>query len=393
MKSAWRQRPNAALFLLVSYFMWAAVSVRWILFIQQDQGSLALLSALLILFGMLMGLEPVLTHGSRWRAHVYLTVQTMLVFIASLFYFEIDFFAILYLPLCGQAVYLFPRRAALIWVGILVVCDAVGQINQFGWPEALSFILLYTAGLVFVAAFSTITLQAESARRESDSLLARLTEAHIQLQAYAGQAEELAIAKERNRLARELHDSVAQALYGMNLQAEAAARKLIAGQTDAVMADLRDIQESSHQSLQETRLLIYELRPPLLDETGLAAALNARLDAVESRSGLRIVNEMEDVGRLPAQIEVGLYRIAQEALNNVVKHAAASEVRVSLTRIDSHIVLEISDNGSGFEPENAAGSGGLGLAGMAERAALVGGALAVTSASGQGTTIRAETPL
>jgi hypothetical protein len=114
-----------------------------------------------------------------------------LIFLASLLYYELDFFALLYLPLCGQAVFLSKRPTELIWVGILVTATVVGLIIQFGWPEALSFAALYTAGLFFVAAFSVITPEADAARKRSEELLVALQAAVEQLLRYADQAEKL----------------------------------------------------------------------------------------------------------------------------------------------------------------------------------------------------------
>ncbi len=386
------QRRSALLFLGISYLVWAAVTLRWIgEYIEQGHPLTWLVSLLLGLFGVLMGLEPWLTRGSPARAHLYLLFQTSLVLVASLFYYELDFFALLYVPLTGQAVFLFPRRTALSWVAILVTATFVGQLFQFSWPGGLSFFLLYSAGILFVAAFATLTLQAQAERERSEALLTELQQAHRQLQAYAGQAEELAIANERNRLARELHDSVAQTLYGLTLQAEAANRRLKAGQVEAAAASLDEIGLSARETLQETRLLIFELRPPVLEEQGLAAALRARLEAVENRSGLRVEAKINDPGPLPAALEMGLYRIAQEALNNSLRHAQAGRVRVSLASLDSQVTLVVSDDGLGFDPAGQAG-GGLGLQSMHERAAQAGASLHITSVPGQGTTVRVEAP-
>lgn len=216
--------------------------------------------------------------------------------------------------------------------------------------------------------------------------MAQLQEVNEQLQAYAGQAEKLAVANERNRLARDLHDSVAQTLYGLTLQSEAASRKLAAGQPEAVEDDLREIRDSA----QETRLLIFELRPPILEEEGLAAALQARLDAVEARSGLRVKNEIQDVGRLAPQVETAYYRIAQEALNNSMKHAQASEIKVALSQEGATLHMAIIDNGIGFSLENPGHQGGLGLEGMRERAEQIGGRLCLQSQPGQGTNVTME---
>ena len=338
-----------------------------------------------------MILEPLLTRDSKARTYIYLALQTALVFIASLFYYELDFFALLYMPLCGQAMFLLPRREGLLWLGILIAVTAVGLVIQFGLPEALSFILLYTAALVFVAFFVLMVQRADEARQRSEELLAQLQSAHDQLQTYANQAEDLAIANERTRLARDLHDSVAQTLYGLTLQAEAASRKVAAGQPDAVKEHLHAIQEDARQTLQETRLLIFELRPPVLESHGLAAALKERLDAVETRGGLRMQLDLQDVQGLDPEVETGLYRIAQEALNNAARHAAASEFHVRLAQNAQGVTLQITDNGRGFDP-GAIPAGSLGLLGMAERVQQVNGRLTIDSAPGEGTTINVEVP-
>jgi signal transduction histidine kinase len=361
-------------------------------FMEQEHPLTPLIGGLLLLFGLLMGLEPLLTNDSQTRAHLYLLVQLGLIVAALLLWFELDFFAILLLPLTGQATFLFPRRTASVWVAILILANVLGQMHQFGWPGSLPFIFLYSAGILFVAAFSHITIQAERSRRRSEALLAELQDAHEQLQAYAGQAEELAVAQERNRLARELHDSVAQTLYGLTLQSEAASRKLAAGQVEQVSAYLRDFRSSAQQTLQETRLLIFELRPPILDEVGLAAALRARLDAVEGRSALRVQRDLQEIENLPSKIETGLYRIAQEALNNVTKHAQATQITLSLARHQESVRLEIADDGLGFDSQ-AAAHGGYGLQGMRERAGQLNGSFTLRSTPGQGTRVTVEIPL
>ena len=269
---------------------------------------------------------------------------------------------------------------------------AVGLVIQFGLPQSISFTLLYVAGLIFVTTFVSMVQRADAARRRSEGLLNELQEAHEKLQAFANQAEELAIAQERTRLARDLHDSVAQTLYGLTLQAEAASRKLAAGQPDAAQEHLGAIQEDARQTLQETRLLIFELRPPILESSGLRAALQARLDAVEARGGVTMHLELHEVGDLPPAVETGLYRIAQEALNNAAKHAEADELSVRLAQNGQTVTLAIADNGAGFDPA-ALPTGRMGLQGMAERAESMNGRLTIDSAPGQGTQILVEVPL
>ena len=386
-------RSSPALsFLVVSFVIWIAVSLRWILeFIEQSHPYLWLLSMILVAYGILLGFQPLITKSSPLRGHIYLGLQTALIIGAMLLYYELDFFALLFLPLGGQAMLLFPRKTAIIWVVIFGTAIIVGQTIQFGWPEGLSFTFLYLAGLFFIASFSTLMMRADEARIQSDRFLDELQQAHLQLQEYAGQAEELATVKERNRLARELHDSVAQTLYGLTLQAEAASRKLSAGKSDEVAIYLAEIRESAQQTLKETRLLIFELRPPILEEEGLASALRARLESVESRSGLKTQINLAEVGRLPSGIESGLYGISNEVLNNILKHAHASEIKVSLGKMAGKIVLEISDNGIGFDLDSAEQHGGLGLKGMQERAEQINADMQISSGE-NGTQVTVEVP-
>jgi signal transduction histidine kinase len=204
------------------------------------------------------------------------------------------------------------------------------------------------------------------------------------------QAQQVAILEERQRLARDLHDSVTQNLYGVTMYAEAAARLLAAGESDLAAEHLRELRETSQEALREMRMLIFELRPPVLEQEGLVAALETRLEAVEERSGLEAELIVHGEGRLAADIEEGLYRIAQESLNNVLRHAHARRVTVHLCQDGDSVKLEITDDGAGFDPASALARGGLGLDGMEERAARLGGHLTLDSKPGAGTTIRVE---
>jgi len=204
------------------------------------------------------------------------------------------------------------------------------------------------------------------------------------------QAHQVATLKERQRLARELHDSVTQALYGVTLYAEAAARLLSSGDVDMAADHLRELQDTAQEALREMRLLIFELRPPVLQREGLVTALQIRLEAVEERAGLETEFKVEGEGRLPLEIEEELYRIAQEALNNALKHAQARRITVSLRQVQRTVTLEIADDGIGFDPSTALEYGGLGLEGMEERAAQLGARLTVQSRPGEGTRVRVE---
>ena len=149
------------------------------------------------------------------------------------------------------------------------------------------------------------------------------------------QVEQMAVMEERQRLARELHDSVTQALYSVNLYAEAARRALTAEKKEVALENLQKLREMTREAMLEMRLLVFELHPLVLEKEGLVAALQARLAAVENRSGLKTEIKTEGKKQLPISIEKELYRIAQEGLNNVVKHAQARNVRINLKYSDT----------------------------------------------------------
>jgi signal transduction histidine kinase len=204
------------------------------------------------------------------------------------------------------------------------------------------------------------------------------------------QTRALAMLEERNRLARELHDSVAQALYGISLFTDATRLALDSNRLEIVRQHLGELGELSREAMTDMRLLIFELRPPILEKEGLVAALQSRLDSVEAKAGFQAVFRSEGVFHLSQDQESELYRIAQEALNNVIKHAHADQVRVDLTGVAGRIRLMIEDDGVGFDPETAEQGGGQGFRNMRERADLIGARCSMQSVPGQGTKISVE---
>jgi signal transduction histidine kinase len=221
-----------------------------------------------------------------------------------------------------------------------------------------------------------------------DQIVVAIENAHLY-----DQSRELAVLEERTRLARELHDSVTQSLYSLVLLTEGWRRMLNSNGDGQVDDYLSRIGEIAQQALKEMRLLIHELKPPSLEQEGLVDALRKRLDAVEKRVGIEARVLMDDLIELPAYIEEGLYRIAQEALNNALKHAAASKETVHMCVEDNQFVLEISDNGSGFDPQSVQHTGGMGLVSMQERAKQMDGILVIVSHPGKGTTVRISVPI
>lgn len=207
------------------------------------------------------------------------------------------------------------------------------------------------------------------------------------------QAQQLAVVEERNRLARDLHDSVTQSIYSLTLLAEAGQRMIQAGDTAVIQQNQERLSAISQQALQEMRLLVYELRPFDLRQAGLAAALENRLEVVERRAGVDVEYTVSGEICLPEAVEEALYRIAHEALNNALKHAQATAVAVTIEASPGAICLQVTDNGRGFETALAERLGGLGLVSMRERVEMLNGRFNLISEPGSGTTIQVEIPL
>lgn len=205
------------------------------------------------------------------------------------------------------------------------------------------------------------------------------------------QAEKLLLVQERNRLARELHDSVTQSLYSVTLFAEAGRRTASADGNEEAADYFTQIGETGRQALKEMRLLIHKLRPSILAKEGLVRALQQRLNSVEGRAGVKSQLIVEGEATLSPIVEDVLFQIAQEALNNALKHAMATKVIVRLNFLNAaQTVLQIEDNGRGFDPEAAADSGGMGLSNMRERAESLEGELTIHSELGQGSLVEAR---
>jgi signal transduction histidine kinase len=205
-------------------------------------------------------------------------------------------------------------------------------------------------------------------------------------------SRELSILSERNRLALELHDAVSQKLFSLVLTAEAAGTLLEReGDAAAARAQVAKVQESARQALDELRSLIFELRPPDLLRDGLCGALRKHVEVVRALQPGEIELELDaDLDTDPVRARE-ILRIAQEALGNALRHADAEHMWVRLTGTDGRVVLEVRDDGVGFDPDAAAvRSRRLGLTSMEERAERLGGRLSVESAPGAGTTVRLE---
>jgi signal transduction histidine kinase len=203
------------------------------------------------------------------------------------------------------------------------------------------------------------------------------------------QAQDAAVAEERLRLSRELHDSVSQALYAISLNAQVAHNHLVANPARS-QEPLSYVVALAKQALGEMRTMIFDLRPEVLASEGLVVALERQATTLRTRGQIAVTTAIGAEPELPIQAKEALYRVAQEALQNVIKHAHATEVWLALAD-GPEVVLEVRDNGRGFAPDQDF-PGHLGLTSMRERARRAGGALTLESAEGAGSVVRFRLP-
>jgi signal transduction histidine kinase len=285
---------------------------------------------------------------------------------------------------------LFPERVGLAWIGVFILITGISLYLVEDLQSMLISLPIYSGGFIFFAAFALQTVQAEKARAKSDELLQDLKAAHLQLQNYARQAEEFAVAEERNRLAREMHDTIGHRLTVSAVQLEGAQR-LIPSDPARAEKMVGTVRAQVREALVELRAAVARLRAPLEADLGLAQALDRLSTSFSAATGITVhVAVSEKFPALPDAHRLALYRSAQEALTNIQKHARATEAWLSLALKDDMVELAIMDDGIGLLGTPT--DGGFGLVGLRERAARVGGELLLTSREGGGTRITINLP-
>jgi signal transduction histidine kinase len=274
-------------------------------------------------------------------------------------------------------------------VVLVVTAGWIWQLSQerggVPWP-AVAAVCVFVAGtLLSVAYMGTIVRQS----RERQRLIEQLQATRAELAAAERQAGTLA---ERQRLARDLHDTLTQGFASVVLLLEAAEESLALGRP--VERHIEQALRSARDNLAESRRVVWALRPRPLTAQPLPQALQELTGRLAEETDLEAETVVTGTARpLPAQVEEALLRVAQEALANVRKHAAASRVTLTLSYLEDAVTLDVAEDGVGFEPAAAATTGGgLGLRAMRERVEGLGGRLVVESAPGEGTTIAVEVP-
>jgi signal transduction histidine kinase len=355
----------------------------------------------------------------RWLVPVTLLIAMVPLFIGQYWWpaqnpletpFVIFFFVMLVL-----IAWQYSFRYVFLYVLVLSLYQARFSWTLTDWPLSVDVGWLVLQGTMMLIVGYTI-VQLVSIHREQRAALAEAYQqqaaAHRRLQRYTATVEELTISRERNRLARELHDTLAHSLSAATVQLEAA-RSLWGVDPGRARQLLDEVDLTIRQGLIEARRALQALRASPLQESGLVQALHALAESAAERSGAQLERHLPDklATDLSPMVEQGIYRIAQEALENAVRHAAARSIALRLTQDQGRLVLVVEDNGRGILAEQGIPAGSdaafgaaavsdaagrptaLGIQGMEERAGAIGGSLEIRSDEGRGTSVRLSIPL
>lgn len=337
---------------------------------------------------------PYLTTRRRWLA-LYLIVQAVLVFALSLLARSQTATLGLYLVLAGQAVGVLEdvRFSSIAVVGYLAF-SALNCALLWGW-ESLSTWLAWIAPMAFFIAVYVVTfIRQARACQHVQALLSELEGAHRQLAEYAVQVERLTLTAERQRMARELHDTLTQGLAGLVLQLEALETHLGRGDGQKAALIASQAKDRARAALADARQAIHDLRAQPALSGALAEAIRAEVQHFSSATGIPCTLDLDPALALSDSGAEHALRCVSEGLANVARHARAAHVGVTLAARDGSALVEVHDDGVGFDPRAVAEQAGhYGLVGLRERARLAGGTLEIESAPGAGTTLRLRLPL
>jgi signal transduction histidine kinase len=324
-----------------------------------------------------------------WQRLTVVLFQIGLVFIIMLVGRGIGSLPILYFIIIPMIYLAFNFVPANLLALLCLIAVFIANLVESNISQAFSELLPYGGGFVFFAAVSMALMQQQKDRQRAEQLLSELEEAHKQLRAYAAQVEALAVAEERNRLAREIHDSLGHYLTAMTMQLQAAG-KLIGGNPQRAAESIAKAEEMARQSLAEVRRSVAALRTSPVNATPLNDAMDALVQNLREEGLVVTFTSQGNPVLLPLPIKTALYRAAQEGLTNVRKHANASAVDVILVYQAEQVTLTVTDNGIGRRNQEQAG---FGLLGLGERFKMVGGSVEASDRPEGGFRLHVAAPL
>ncbi len=374
------------IYYLAASLMYVAVLLRSIIGFQ-DSPQVSIVLMLVISWGLIFLGSELLTRHHPWVSIIFAGLELLIILSLLLISHSIrsDLFAFLFAVTGMQVMQRHSPRVTAIVIGLSALMTFFSLFQLFGILQAIALTMVYTALGIFLAAYVWATRQSQAIQEHQQALAGELQDVNKKLDIYSHQAQQLAANRERQRLARELHDSVTQTIFSMTLAVQTA-RMSMQRDRQQVATQLDRLDHLSRNALTEMQALISQLTPE--DRSGgFAEVLQQHLAERERLENLSVKLVVEGDQTLNSVEQSSLYRIAQEALNNIVKHSRVSSAVLRLHLTDP-LWMEIEDLGVGFDPEYITADGKIGLAGMRERAAEIGWKIEMQSIPGQGTIIR-----
>jgi NarL family two-component system sensor histidine kinase YdfH len=323
-----------------------------------------------------------------------LIVQGSIAFVIVLISEDINLVIALYASLTGTTVGMLGRKRTTVISGVFYTILAFLSFILISNVDTLrQLFIFFLAALGFSAFFAYAFYRQTEAREQAQNLIMELEEAHQQLAEYALEVENLSIANERQRMARELHDTLAQGLAGLILQLEAADIHIEKKRVDKTREILQQALVRARATLVDARRAINDLRIDLSDPKNLVDGITREVERFNDATGIPCELTLNIPDTLSDEASEHIFRTVTEGLGNIARHAQASRVVVEITQEDNRLNLHIQDDGIGFNPDDEiTRSGHYGLLGIRERARLAGGTLKIDSSSGKGTEIHLSLP-
>ncbi len=385
-----RTRPFFIIFCIVLIAMYG-----WTFYSQPEllvANKLIPLVLLGIIHGVLHLLSPYIVISRRWIVS-YFFVQGVLVFTINLIAQNQGILMGLYLALSGAAIgFIEDLRKGLIPVVAYAILASVNQVISWGWESLFGWLILFGPMMFFVVVYVVMFTRESQSRMRTQQLLKELEAAHQQLAEYATKVEELTLSAERQRMARELHDTLAQGLAGLILQLEAVDSHLGQDRPNKAQAIVHQAMGRARVTLADARRAIQDLRDETSSIDNLSDAIRQEVDRFTTATGIPCKLELSPPKEIPISVHEHARRTVAEGLTNIARHAQANNVWLKLGESDGILEIALRDDGVGFDPSVEMG-GHYGLVGLRERARLAGGSLELTSEPGVGTTLTLILPL
>jgi NarL family two-component system sensor histidine kinase YdfH len=345
-----------------------------------------------IVHGALYWFSPHLTFNRRWMVPYFL-VQGIILFTINLIAQNQGILMGLYLALSGAAVGIIEDlRKGIIPVAAYAILASVNQVLAWGWGSLIGWWILFGPMLFFVVVYVVMFTRETQSRRRTQELLKELEVAHQQLAEYATRVEELTLSTERQRMARELHDTLAQGLAGLILQLEAVDSHLGQDHPEQAQAIVHQAMGRARVTLADARRAIQDLRDETSSIDNLSDAVRREVDRFTTATGIPCELELSPPKEIPTSVNEHARRAVAEGLTNIARHAQANNVWLRLGESEGMLEIALRDDGVGFDTTVDVG-GHYGLVGLRERARLAGGSLDLISEPGGGTTLTLVLPL